>query len=39
MARRHSLGRRHSERMFTSGAQRVHPRNNMGSPMRGGIRL
>lgn len=44
MARRHRLGRRHSERMFTRNALRVHPRNvavltGAGGPMRGGIRL
>jgi len=38
--RRHKLGRRFSERSFTSNAMRVHPRNVMKSgPMRGGIRL
>lgn len=44
MARRRSLGRRHSERMFTRNAMRVHPKNiavltGPGGPMRGGIRL
>lgn len=38
--KRHKLGRRHSERSFTRGAQRVHSQNDRsGSPMRGGIRL
>lgn len=39
MAKRHKLGNKHSKRLFTKTAERVNPRNNMGSPMRGGIRL
>lgn len=41
MSRRHKMGRRHSERSFTAGAMRVHPRNMLTGPgpMRGGIRL
>lgn len=38
--RRHRLGRRHSEAMFTRNALRVHPMNTIASgPRRGGIRL
>lgn len=38
--RRHSMDRRRSERSFTRGANRVHPKNSMnGVVMRGGIRL
>jgi len=37
--RRHKLGRRHSESMFTRNAMRVHPRNLSVGPQRGGIRL
>lgn len=39
MAKRSPMNRKSSERMFTRTAKRVHPKNNMGSPMRGGIRL
>lgn len=43
MAQREHLDRGYSERMFTKHAQRVHPKNMLGSgfagPMRGGIRL
>lgn len=40
MAKRGRMGRRNSKKVFTKGAQRVHPRNGMQSrPMRGGIRL
>lgn len=38
MARRQSMGRKHSGKVFTRGAKRVHPRNSA-RPMRGGIRL
>lgn len=39
--RRHKMNRRRSERSFTSGANRVHPKNSLSGagPMRGGIRL
>lgn len=37
--RRHGINRRRSERSFTAGAQRVHRRNVVAGPMRGGIRL
>lgn len=36
---RHSMDRRDSERHFTHNAMRVHPRNTVAAPMRGGIRL
>lgn len=40
MARRSKMGRRHSRKVFTRGAQRVHPKNSLPTmPMRGGIRL
>lgn len=44
MAKRHGMSRSHSKRLFTSAAQRVHPKNFLGTvggpgPMRGGIRL
>lgn len=44
MHRRHKLGLRHSKRMFTKYAQKVHPRNayrltGPGGVMRGGERL
>lgn len=37
--RRHAMNRRSSERSFTRGAMRVHPKNMTSGPMRGGIRL
>lgn len=39
MRKRHKLGRKHSKRMFTKHAKRVHSRNVVIPPMRGGIRL
>lgn len=39
MARRGKMGRKHSKRVFTKGAQSVHPKNHRSRPMRGGIRL
>lgn len=39
MAKRHSMGRSQSSRMFTRTAKKVHPKNNLTNPMRGGIRL
>jgi hypothetical protein len=38
--RRKRMSRKRSRKVFTRGAQRVHPRNGLsGRPMRGGIRL
>jgi len=39
MAKRHKLPQGQSQRMFTRTAKRVHPKNNIANPMRGGIRL
>lgn len=39
MARRSPISSSGSRRLFTSTAQKVHPYNRMGKPMRGGIRL
>lgn len=39
MAKRRKMGRQHSRKVFTRGAQRVHPKNHRDRPMRGGIRL
>jgi hypothetical protein len=39
MKKRHKLGRRHSRKLFTKTAKRVHGRNVFHNPMRGGIRL
>jgi len=40
MARRKRMRRRNSKRVFTRGAQRIHPKNRLSArPMRGGIRL
>lgn len=39
MAKRYKLGRKASRGMFTRTALRVHRKNAMGNPMRGGIRL
>lgn len=39
MAKRKPMKRQASKRLFTRTAQDVHPKNNGGSPMRGGIRL
>lgn len=36
--KRHKLGRRHSRKLFTKTARRLHHKNVM-APMRGGIRL
>lgn len=38
-SKRKKLSRKGSKRLFTATAQRVHPRNAMGRPMRGGIRI
>lgn len=37
--KRHKMNRGFSRKVFTRGAQRVHPRNLPSAPMRGGIRL
>jgi len=37
--RRTEMGPAHSKKVFRRGAQRVHPKNVAGRPMRGGIRL
>lgn len=39
MARRHKLSRRASRRMFTKNALRVHKKNIVARPMRGGFRI
>lgn len=39
MSKRHKMSRGHSKRNFTHNAMRVHPKNSLGGPMRGGIRL
>lgn len=39
MAKRHKMSGKHSRKLFTRTAERVNPRNMLGSPMRGGIRL
>lgn len=39
MAKRHKMPSKQSKRLFSKTAQRVNPRNMLGSPMRGGIRL
>lgn len=38
--KRQKMGRKNSRKVFTKGAQRVHPKNGLQSTvMRGGIRL
>lgn len=37
--RRRPMSARKSKRVFTKTAQKVHHKNLMGAPMRGGIRL
>jgi len=39
MKKRYRMSRRHSRKLFTRTAKRVHPRNGAGAPSRGGIRL
>lgn len=40
MAYRAKMGRSRSKKVFSRGAERVHPKNGMQArPMRGGIRL
>lgn len=38
MARRLKLRKKFSKKVFTRGAQRIHPKNAV-NPMRGGIRI
>lgn len=38
MAKRFKLGKSRSKKMFTRNAVKVHPRNQVGFVMRGGIR-
>lgn len=37
--KRKELSRGGSRRLFTATADKVHPKNLLGAPMRGGIRL
>lgn len=37
--RRHKMSRRHSRKLFTRTARRIHKRNVHKHPMRGGIRF
>ncbi len=39
MRGRHRINRKDSRRSFTKGALRVHKKNVVANPMRGGIRL
>lgn len=39
MAMRHKISRKGSRKLFTATAKGTHPRNLLGAPMRGGIRL
>jgi len=39
MKRRMKLSKKHSKKLFTKTARRVHGRNVHAKPMRGGIRL
>lgn len=39
MHKRHKLGRRHSKKLFSKTAKRMHVRNVHAHPMRGGIRF
>ena len=40
MAKRHSVSKGHSKRLFTHTAKYVHPKNGLNlAPARGGIRL
>lgn len=39
MAKRKPLSRSGSKRLFTATAKKVNPKNLLGAPMRGGIRL
>ena len=39
MRKRHKIGRKHSKKLFSKTASRVHHRNVHHNPMRGGIRF
>lgn len=39
MRKRHKLSRRHSRKVFSKSARRMHSRNVHAFPMRGGIRF
>lgn len=39
MAKRSKMSKKHSRKVFTNTAKRVHPKNAMPNPMRGGYRL
>lgn len=39
MKKRKAMNRAKSEKLFTKTASRTHVKNNLGGPMRGGIRL
>ena len=39
MSRRRSISSSGSRRLFTATAKKTNPRNLLGNPMRGGIRL
>ena len=39
MAKRYKLPQRSSRKLFTRTAQRIHGKNMLGTPMRGGTRL
>jgi len=39
MSKRRSITGSGSRRLFTATADKTHPRNLLGNPMRGGIRL
>lgn len=37
--KRQKMSKKHSRKSFTKSAKRVHRKNALGNPMRGGIRL
>lgn len=39
MSKRHKISRKGSRKLFTATAKGTHPKNLLGAPMRGGIRL
>lgn len=39
MSKRSTMSKSQGKKLFTRTAQRVHPKNLIGKPMRGGIRL
>lgn len=39
MRKRHKVGRKHSRKLFSKTARKVHTRNVHSHPMRGGIRF